>query len=44
MKRVKYVGLDVHRDTISTAVRDGDGRVVTQSVLASSARRFWILY
>lgn len=38
MNSVKYVGLDVHKDTISAAVLDSEGRLVMQSVLATSAQ------
>lgn len=37
MNSVKYVGLDVHRDTISVAVLDKSGRLIMQSVLATRA-------
>jgi transposase len=37
MNSVKYIGLDVHRDTISAAVLDGEGKLLMQSVLATRA-------
>lgn len=37
MDSAKYIGLDVHRDTISAAVLDHDGRLVMQSVLPTRA-------
>ena len=37
MNSVRYVGLDVHRETISVAVLDESGRLVMQSVLATRA-------
>ena len=37
MSSVRYIGMDVHRDTISVAVLDEDGRVLMQSVLATRA-------
>jgi hypothetical protein len=37
MNSVRYVGLDVHRDTISIAVLDESGRLLMQSVLATRA-------
>jgi hypothetical protein len=37
MESLKYVGLDVHQETISVAVRDGDGKLIMQSVLATRA-------
>jgi transposase len=37
MDSVRYVGLDVHRDTISVAVLDESGRRIMQSVLATRA-------
>jgi transposase len=38
MESVRYVGLDVHKDTITAAVLDTEGRLVMQSVLATNAR------
>ncbi len=37
MNSVRYIGLDVHRDTISTAVLDSEGKLVMQSALATRA-------
>jgi hypothetical protein len=37
MNSIKYVGLDVHRDTISVAVLNADGQLVMQSVIATHA-------
>src|SRR5271166_5307644 len=37
MNSIKYVGLDVHRDTISVAVLNAEGKLVQQSVLATHA-------
>src|SRR5271168_2382539 len=37
MNSVRYVGLDVHRDTISAAVLNESGRMVQQSILATRA-------
>jgi transposase len=37
MNSVKYVGLDVHTETISVAVLDAEGKLVMQSVLATRA-------
>lgn len=37
MQSVKYVGLDVHRDTVSVAVLDEEGKLVMQSILATHA-------
>ena len=37
MDSIKYVGLDVHRDTISVAVLNVDGKLVMQSVIAPRA-------
>jgi transposase len=37
MNSVKYVGLDVHRDTISVAVLNSEGKLVMQWVLATQA-------
>lgn len=33
---IRYVGLDVHRDSISVAVRDGRGKVIQETVLPTS--------
>jgi transposase len=37
MNSIKYVGLDVHRDTISVAVLNAEGKQVMQSVIATHA-------
>jgi len=37
MNSVRYIGLDVHRDTIAVAVLDESGRLMMQSVLATRA-------
>ena len=37
MDSVRYIGLDVHRDTVSAAVLDNEGRLVMQSVLVTRA-------
>ncbi len=37
MDSIKYVGLDVHRDTISVAVLNAEGKLVMQSVIATHA-------
>jgi transposase len=37
MNSLRYVGMDVHRDTISVAVLDEGGRLMMQSVLATQA-------
>jgi len=37
MDSVRYIGLDVHRDTISAAVLDNEGKLMMQSVLATRA-------
>jgi transposase len=37
MNSIKYVGLDVHRDTISVAVLNAEGKLVMQCVLATHA-------
>src|ERR1700740_3261422 len=37
MNSVRYVGMDVHRDTISVAVLDEGGRLTMQAVLATRA-------
>src|SRR5664279_2762002 len=37
MNSIKYVGLDVHRDTISVAVLNAEGKLMMQSVIATHA-------
>jgi hypothetical protein len=37
MNSVRYIGLDVHRDTIAEAVLNESGRLMMQSVLATRA-------
>src|SRR5437667_8375534 len=37
MNSVRYIGMDVHRDTISVAVLDEQGRRMMESVLATRA-------
>lgn len=37
MDHIMYIGFDLHRDTISAAVLDSDGRLALQSVLATRA-------
>ena len=37
MDRIQYIGLDVHRDTISVAVLNAEGKLVMQSVVATHA-------
>lgn len=37
MDSLRYIGLDVHRDTISAAVLDSDGKLVMKSVLPTRA-------
>jgi len=37
MDSVKYIGLDVHKETISIAVLSGTGRVVMESIIETKA-------
>src|SRR5689334_9263440 len=37
MESLKYVGLDVHRDTISVAVLEESGKMVMQTILATQS-------
>lgn len=37
MDSLRYIGLDVHLDTISAAVLDREGKLMMQSVLATRA-------
>jgi hypothetical protein len=37
MNRKKYVGLDVHKATISVAVRDSAGKIAMESVIETKS-------
>lgn len=37
MDSKKYIGMDVHQATISVAVRDGDGKLVMESIVQTKA-------
>jgi len=37
MNDAKYIGMDVHKETISLAVMDGSGKVVMESVIETKA-------
>jgi len=37
MDGLRYIGLDVHQDTVSAAMLDGEGKLMMQSVLATRA-------
>src|ERR1700684_1529606 len=34
---IKYIGMDVHKETISIAVMDGEGKVVMESIIETKA-------
>ena len=34
---IKYIGLDVHKETISIAVMNGDGKLVMESIIETRA-------
>jgi hypothetical protein len=34
---IKYIGLDVHKETISIAVRNGSGKLVMESIIETEA-------
>ena len=34
---IKYIGMDVHKETISIAVMNGEGRLVTESIIETKA-------
>jgi hypothetical protein len=34
---IKYIGLDVHKETISIAVMNGDGKLVIESIIETKA-------
>jgi hypothetical protein len=36
---IKYIGMDVHKESISIAVMNGDGKVVMESVITPMVRR-----
>jgi len=35
---IKYIGMDIHKETISIAVMNGEGRVVMESIIGCSFR------
>ena len=37
MDSVKYIGMDVHKETISMAVRNSSGKLVMESILETKA-------
>ena len=37
MDRTKYIGMDVHKDTISIAVMNSSGKLVMESILETKA-------
>jgi hypothetical protein len=41
MNSQKYIGMDVHRATISVAVMDSKGKLIMECVLETKERRFW---
>jgi hypothetical protein len=43
MTSSKYIGMDVHKESISIAVRNGAGRIVMESVIETKATRSWTL-
>jgi hypothetical protein len=45
MTSVKYIGLDVHKESISICVRNSVGKVVMESVIETNASTIasWIL-
>jgi hypothetical protein len=34
---IKYIGMDVHKETISIAVMNGEGKVVMESIIETKA-------
>ena len=34
---IKYIGMDVHKETISIAVMKGDGKLVMESIIETKA-------
>jgi hypothetical protein len=34
---IKYIGMDIHKETISIAVMNGEGRVVMESIIETKA-------
>ena len=34
---VKYIGMDIHKETISIAVMNGEGKVVMESIIETKA-------
>ena len=37
MNQTKYIGMDVHKDTISIAVMDSHGKLVMESIIETKA-------
>ena len=37
MDSVKYIGMDVHKESISIAVRNGAGKIVMESLIETKA-------
>ncbi len=44
MSQEKYIGMDVHQATISVAVMDGRGKLITGSVYRKFSTRMMSLY
>ena len=38
---IKYIGMDVHNDTISIAVTNGEWKLVMESIIETKARQLW---
>jgi len=34
---IKYIGMDIHKETISIAVMNGEGKVVMESIIETKA-------
>ena len=38
---IKHIGMDVHKETISIAVTNGEGKLVMESIIETKARQLW---
>jgi hypothetical protein len=36
---IKYIGMDIHKETISIAVMNGEGKVVMESIIETTEKR-----
>ena len=41
---IKYIGMDVHKETISIAVMNAEGRLVMESIIETKAKHHLAVY